>query len=52
MGNAVLVVSGYFKQDSTETAIDKWKSAASRSRCYTEADLSGMSRGHGKAAML
>lgn len=23
MGNAVLVVSGYFKQDSTETAIDK-----------------------------
>lgn len=25
------------------------KSAASRSRCYTEADLSGMSRGHGKS---
>lgn len=23
MGNSVLVVSGYFKQDSTETAIDK-----------------------------
>ena len=23
IGNSVLVVSGYFKQDSTETAIDK-----------------------------
>ena len=49
MGNSVLVVSGYFKQDSTETAIDKMeKSAASRSRLQ-HADLSGMSRGMEKS---
>lgn len=50
MGNSVLVVSGYFKQDSTRNCHrQNGKSAASRSRCYTEADLSGMSRGHGKS---
>ena len=41
MGNSVLVVSGYFKQDSTETAIDKMEKVL-----QAEA---GMSRGHGKS---
>ena len=38
MGNTVLVVSGFFKESSTETAADK-----SRNR-YTTNELSGMSR--------
>ena len=39
MGNSVLVVSGYFKKDTTTTAADKM------ARCYTGADLSGVNRG-------
>ena len=55
MGNSVLVVSGYFKKDTTTTAADKMArvleaEAAATSRCYTGADLSGMSRGMEKAA--
>ena len=41
MGNSVLVVSGYFKKDTTTTAADK----------MTGADLSGVNRGMEKAAM-
>ena len=40
MGNSVLVVSGYFKKDTTTTAADKMGT-----------DLSGVNRGMKKAAM-
>ena len=50
MGNTVLVVSGFFKKDTTSTAADKMaRGTGSGSRCYTkkgdltsckEADLS------------
>ena len=40
MGNSVLVVSGFFKQGSTETAADKIVRVL---RYYTGADLSGVS---------
>ena len=49
MGNTVLVVSGFFKKDTTSTAADKMAGTGSGSRCYTkkgdltsckEADLS------------
>ena len=37
MGNSVLVVSGYFKKDTTTTAADKMaRGIGSRSRCYTK----------------
>ena len=46
MGNSVLVVSGYFKKDTTTTAADKMGAGTgSGSRCYTGADLSGVNRG-------
>ena len=53
MGNSVLVVSGYFKKDTTTTAADKMARAQKPpgflrgcgSRCYTGADLSGVNRG-------
>ncbi len=52
MGNSVLVVSGYFKKDTTTTAADKMaRGTGSGSRCYTGADLSGVNRGMRKAAM-
>ena len=43
MGNSVLVVSGYFKKDTTTTAADKM--ARVLEACYTGADLSGVNRG-------
>ena len=50
MGNSVLVVSGYFKKDTTTTAADKMaRVRGSGSRCYTGADLSGVNRGSGKS---
>ena len=37
MGNSVLVVSGYFKKDTTTTAADKMaRGTGSGSRCYTK----------------
>lgn len=37
MGNSVLVVSGYFKKDTTTTAADKMaRVLESGSRCYTK----------------
>ena len=52
MGNSVLVVSGYFKKDTTTTAADKMaRGTGSGSRCYTGADLFRREPGHGKAAM-
>ena len=37
MGNSVLVVSGYFKKDTTTTAADKMaRVLGSGSRCYTK----------------
>ena len=36
MGNTVLTVSGYFKQDTTDTAADKMaKALEAESRCQT-----------------
>ena len=37
MGNTVLVVSGFFKKDTTSTAADKMaRGTGSGSRCYTK----------------
>ena len=47
MGNSVLVVSGYFKKDTTTTAADKM-ARVRRNRCYTGTDLSGVNRNMGK----
>ena len=44
MGNSVLVVSGYFKKDTTAAADKMARVTGSGSRCYTGADLSGVSR--------
>ena len=52
MGNSVLVVSGYFKKDTTTTAADQnGAGTGSGSRCYTGADLSGVNRGMEKRPM-
>ena len=50
MGNSVLVVSGYFKKDTTTTAADKMARVLEAEAAATGADLSGMSRGMEKAA--
>ena len=40
MGNTVLTVSGYFKQDTTDTAADKMaKVLGAESRCQTSPGL-------------
>ena len=36
IGNSVLVVSGYFKQDTTATAADKNAESAGSGSCYTK----------------
>ena len=51
MGNSVLVVFGYFKKDTTTTGRQNGAGTGSGSRCYTGANLSGVSRGMEKAAM-
>ena len=46
MGNSVLVVSGYFKKDTTNhRRRQNGAGTGSGSRCYTGADLSGVNRG-------
>ena len=46
MGNSVLVVSGYFKKDTTTTAADKMaRVLEAEAAAYTGADLSGVNRG-------
>lgn len=39
MGNSVLVVSGYFKQDSTETAIDKMEKVLQAEAAATQSEF-------------
>ena len=52
MGNSVLVVSGYFKKDTTTTAADKMaRVLEAEAAATTGADLSGVNRGMEKAAM-
>ena len=50
MGNSGPWCPAISSRTAPKLPLDKMgkKCAASRSRCYTEADLSGMSRGHGK----
>ena len=50
MGNSVLVVSGYFKKDTTTTAADKMARVLEAEAAVT-AYLSGVSRSMRKAAM-
>ena len=46
MGNSVLVVSGYFKKDTTTTAADKMARVLEAEAAATqEPDLSGVNRG-------
>ena len=52
MGNSVLVVSGYFKKDTTTTAADKMARVLEAEAAATqEPTCTGVNRGMRKAAM-
>ena len=51
MGNSVLVVSGYFKKDTTTTAADKMARYWKRKPLLHRSRLIRREPGHGKAAM-
>ena len=51
MGNSVLVVSGYFKKDTTTTAADKMARVLEAEAAATQEPTYRREPGHGKAAM-